>query len=108
MPNEKVLKLIEALDSFGYRTVKLNCLYETEYRYGDIELLLFPISRINGPFLKEKMMRLVEILDAAGFGIIKYNSLCRNKARNSPFGRDTDGDFELVLYSLEETNVKEK
>jgi hypothetical protein len=67
MQNEKIIKLIEDLDSAGFKIEELDCC--SDY---DTRILLLPFENTKNPFSKEKMIKLVEVFSSAGYSILKY------------------------------------
>jgi hypothetical protein len=68
MQNEKIKKLIEDLDSAGFKIEEFDCCSGL-----DTIILLHPVENSKNPFPKEKMIKLVEILSSAGYSILKRN-----------------------------------
>jgi hypothetical protein len=74
MQKDKMIKLIEDLDSAGYEIEKINRLSRLERTlgFGNIEMLLSPSSQEKSLFSKDKMIKLVEILSSNNYVISKY------------------------------------
>jgi hypothetical protein len=70
MQNEKIIKLIEDLDSAGFKIEELDCCSDS-----DTKILLLPVESTKDPFQKEKMVNLVKVLSSVGYGILKYRFL---------------------------------
>jgi hypothetical protein len=92
MTKEKMTQLIEALASVGYTITNIDTLRNISQinKYGDIEILLVPISKVKNLFLKERIIKLAEVLYSLEYGIVTYDLLCKH----------TYGDTRLVLQSL--------
>jgi len=92
MTKEKITKLAEALASAGYEITIINTLYNIEQieKYGNIEILLSPVSKVKNPFSKEIMIKLIEVLFSLEYGIVTYNLLCKH----------TYGDIKIILQTL--------
>jgi hypothetical protein len=74
MQKDKMIKLIEDLNSAGYEVEGINRFRNIEYTlgYGDIEILLSPSSQEKSLFSKERMIKLIEILSSNNYVIFKY------------------------------------
>jgi hypothetical protein len=70
MQKDKMIKLIEDLNSAGYRIIKIHCPYDC-----NIIVSLHHIGKIKNPFSKERMVNLVEILFSIGYYITEYELL---------------------------------
>jgi hypothetical protein len=92
MPNEKMIKLAEALASAGYKIDTFKYLHDCDHFYSDVELMLTPLFNTKELLPKDKMMQLVETLASSGYAITKFE-FC------SQF---PPGDIQLILFSLHE------
>jgi hypothetical protein len=91
MSAEKTIKLVEGFNSIGYDVVQLDFQYQNiNQKYGDIEILLWPNSKIKSSFSKERMIKLIEILSSLEYGVVTYNLL----------NKDVFGEIKLILQTL--------
>jgi hypothetical protein len=97
MQNDRMIKLIEDLDSAGYEILKIDNFHNPNpnytYGYGDTEVLLYFDPAVTKPFSKERMTKLIEVLSSNDYGILEYKLLFDNS-------HDFFRKIELVLRSL--------
>jgi hypothetical protein len=91
MSSENMKKLVEGLNSAGYDIIQLDFLYQNvTRRYGDIEILLWPVSKIESPFSTERIIKLFEVLSPLNYGLVTYNLLHER----------VPGEIKLILQTL--------
>jgi len=99
MSKEKLIQLVEALASVGYRLSQFKDSYEDESKlYGNTEIFIFlapdvekyPISDTENNLSKERMIKLIEALYSAGYGIVKYERFYEHRS----------GELNLILQTL--------
>jgi predicted protein tyrosine phosphatase len=76
MQNEKIKKLIEDLDSVGFKIEKIDCA-----SYFTTKIVASPIDKIKKTFSKERMIKLIEVLSSFEYNIEEYEFLCERFCR---------------------------
>ena len=92
MSNDKFKQHVDALAAVGYEIGEFDDLYNTgtERLYGNIKILICPISKPINPLSKEIIIKLTETFSSLGYGIVEYKLLCKHMF----------GDIFIELQSL--------